>query len=79
MELSPEHMEILYRAFLLSLDGAGQVLHPEAYGAADELREQGWLETRFEENGDMSWWWTPKADHALSHTALMQSLEGREN
>jgi hypothetical protein len=79
MELTQEHLHILHRAFLLSLDGCGQVLKPEAYPEADDLAEQGWLERRFEENGDLSWWWTPQAETALNYGSLMNAAEGREN
>jgi hypothetical protein len=65
MELTAEQQEIAGNAYLLSLEGKGQVLEPHAYPAAQELAEAGWLERRFEPDGDMSWWWTPAAETAL--------------
>ena len=60
-------------------DGNGQVVTDEAIPDAHELAEQGWLERRTEDNGDMSWWWTPAAEHALDVSGLLQSATGREN
>jgi hypothetical protein len=71
--------EIIGNAFLLSLEGKGQVLEDDAIPDAHRLAEAGWLERRFEENGDMSWWWTGAGDTALGLSGLLQGAEGREN
>ena len=79
MDFTELHQEIAGNAYLLSLEGKGQVLEPYAYPAAHELAEQGWLERRLEDSGDMSWWWTPAAETALDVNALLQSVNGRAN
>jgi hypothetical protein len=43
------------------------------------LAERGWLERRFEPDGEMSWWWTPQAEAALDLSKLFQSVEDRQN
>ena len=79
MELTTEHLEIASNAYLLSLENRGMVLEPWAAPLADALAEAGWLERRFEPNGDMSWWWSRAGETALDLTALLQSAQGREN
>ena len=79
MDFTAEQQEILFRAWLFARDGNGQVLEPWAYPDAHRLAEQGWLERRSEDNGDMSWWWTPAAETALDVNGLLQSAEGRQN
>jgi hypothetical protein len=37
---------------------------------ADELAEQGWLEPRFTDAGDLAWFWTSQAETALELSAL---------
>jgi hypothetical protein len=39
----------------------------------------GWLERRFEPDGEMSWWWTAAGETALEVHNLTSSTEGREN
>ncbi len=68
MEFTEQQQEILTNAWLLT--PKGQVLEPWAYPDAHELAEQGWLERRFEPDGEMSWWWTPQAETALDMNAL---------
>jgi hypothetical protein len=70
MDFTELHQEIAGNAYLLGLEGKGQVLEAHAYPAAHELAEAGWLERRFEPNGDMSWWWTAQGDVALELGAL---------
>ena len=77
MELTPDHLELLFRARMLGTD-RGQVLEAWLYPEAHALAEQSWLRRRFEPNGDVSWWLTPQGDTALNLTALT-SVEGREN
>lgn len=48
-------MDLLFKAYILAKGGLGMVLEPEAYPVAHELAEQGWLERRFESDGEMSW------------------------
>ena len=79
MNFTDEQHEILYRAAVLARKGAGQVLEPWAIVEADELAEAGWLERRFEANGDMSWWWTDAAERTLDVNRLMSLAQGREN
>ena len=79
MQLNDEQREILYRAWLLSHEGNGQVLEDWAHDDADELAEQGWLERRSEANGDLSWWWTPAAGAALGLGGMMQTARESVN
>ena len=70
MDFTDEQKDILYRAWLLARDGNGQVSESWAYPDAHELAEQGWLERRIEDNGELSWWWTSQAETALELGAL---------
>jgi hypothetical protein len=79
MHFTPEMQEIITNAFLLSLEGKGQVLTDEAIPDAHRLAEAGWLERRVEPSGDLSWWWAGMAQTALDMSALTQSTTGREN
>lgn len=56
----------------------GQVVTDDAYPDAHEPAEHGWLERRFTDDGEMSWWWTPQAETALTLAALTDTT-GREN
>ena len=79
MEFTETQREILFNAWLLAREGNGQVLEDHAYPDAHKLAEAGWLERRFEPDGEISWWWTRQAETALDTSALMRSVEGREN
>ena len=70
MECTETQREILVNAWLLARDGKGQVLEGWADPDAHDLAEAGWLERRFEPDGEMSWWWTPAAETALDLDAL---------
>ena len=70
MTFTETQQDILYRAWLFARDGNGQVVTDDAIPDAHALAELGWLERRFEDNGDMSWWWTSKAETALELGAL---------
>jgi hypothetical protein len=78
MTFTDQQLEILYRAKILGLD-YGQVLEGWAYPDAHELAEAGWLQRRFQPDGELAWFWTPQAETTLDLTALLQSTEGREN
>jgi hypothetical protein len=74
MEFGEEQREILYRAWLLNrAAGAGQVLEDGVIPDAHRLWEKGWLERRFEDNGDLSWWWTEAAEIAFNLASLTRS------
>jgi hypothetical protein len=45
------------------------VLEDWAIPAAHELAEAGWLDRRIE-GGEVTWWWSDRADLALSLDAL---------
>lgn len=81
MELNDDHMHVLYHAWAASRGNGGIVLEdPGLYVEAHELAEHGWLRRRFvTDDGEMSWWWTPQAEHALDVNQLVQSANGREN
>jgi hypothetical protein len=68
--LTDEQLTILYRGWLLAREGKGQVFEPWAYPEAHALSEQGWLERRFEPDGELSWWWTKDAETAFDLAAL---------
>jgi hypothetical protein len=55
MEFTETQREILFNAWLFARDGNGQVIEDWAYPDAHELAEMGWLERRFEPDGEMSW------------------------
>jgi hypothetical protein len=79
MNFTDEQLEILYRAAVLARKNLGQVLEPWAFAEAHELAEGGWLERRFEADGEMSWWWTSQAEQALDVNRLVKSHDGRLN
>jgi hypothetical protein len=79
MEFTEDQLLVASDAWAAAQRGGGLVIKDEFYPAAHSLAEQGWLERRFEPDGEMSWWWTAKAEHALDTNALMQSAEGRHN
>ncbi|MGZ4183170.1 MAG: hypothetical protein ACXVUL_21110 [Solirubrobacteraceae bacterium] len=76
MDLTTTHLELLFAAHELAQENRGMVITAETYPAAHELAEHGWLERRFEPNGDMSWWWTPAAETALALGNLATPPEG---
>jgi hypothetical protein len=71
--MTEAQLEILHNAYLLHLEGRGQVVEDWAIPEAHELCEAGWLERRFEPDGELSWWWTREADTALDLSALTRS------
>jgi hypothetical protein len=77
MTFDTEQLEILYRAKMLGTE-RGQVLTDDAYPAAHELAEQGWLRRRFVED-ELAWFWTPQAETAIDARRLVASVEGRQN
>lgn len=80
MEFTETEQEILTNAYFLAREGKGVVLEPWAFPEACRLHDAGWLERRpVDDSDDWAWFWTPQAEHALDHNALMQSAEGREN
>lgn len=70
MELTPSRCQLLINAWALAAEGKGMVLRDECYPDADQLAEAGWLERRFEPDGELSWWWTPAAETALNVSNL---------
>jgi hypothetical protein len=74
--MTNEQFEILYRARALA--PRGQVLTNDAYPAAHELAEDGWLRREFVD-GELAWFWTDEAEVALHLGALMDSVQGRQN
>ena len=79
MELTTDHLEILFRARMLGTN-RGQVLEVWQYPEAQALADNGWLRRQFEQNGDVSWSLTAQGDTALDLNALTESaVEGRQN
>jgi hypothetical protein len=80
MDFNATQQDILYRAWLLARDGNGQVVTDDAIPDAHALASAGWLERRFENaTGELCWFWTDAAEHALDVSGLLRSAEGREN
>jgi hypothetical protein len=79
MELTETQQEILFNAWVLAREGKGQVLEPWAHPDAHDLAEHGWLERRFQPDGELAWFWTAEAEHAVDVNALMESAKGRQN
>lgn len=78
MDLTDQHFEVAYDAWICAQHGRGVIPDLDHFVAAHELCEHGWLERRF--HGDeMAYWWSAGAEMALDLGALMQSTEGREN
>jgi hypothetical protein len=73
VEVTETQKEILFNAWALAQEGKGQVVEDWAVPHAHRLAEAGWLERRFEEDGELSWWWTREAETALSLDALRRS------
>ncbi len=65
MALTNVQLELLLAARMLAREGKGIVVEDDAYPEADSLAEAGWLERRIEPDGEMSWWWTDRAETAL--------------
>jgi hypothetical protein len=59
--------------------GEGIVIESDAFPDAHELAELGWLERRFQPDGELAWFWTPAAETALDVNSLLQGAEGRQN
>lgn len=78
MELTETKLDLLFTAWALARENKGMVIKDDAYPAADDLAEHGWLERRFEPDGEMSWWWTGAGETALELVALM-NVDGRHN
>lgn len=79
MDLTEAQLDLAFAAWTLHARGAGMVVANDAYGDAHRLAELGWLERRFQPDGELSWWWTREAEAALDVTALLQTTEGRLN
>jgi hypothetical protein len=79
VEFTDTQLELLTAAYATARDGLGVVIEDWAYPDAHRLAEAGWLERRFEADGEMSWWWTPAAETAFDSSDLMQSAAGRQN
>jgi hypothetical protein len=73
MDFTETQREIIVNAYLLALEGKGQVIEDWAYPDAHELAEQGWLQRRFQPDGELSWWWTSQAETALDLNALVSN------
>jgi hypothetical protein len=71
MDFTETEKQILYNAWALHLKGAGQVVEDWAVPDAHRLAEAGWLDRKLEQNGDISWWWTPRAEGALRLSELV--------
>jgi hypothetical protein len=78
MHLTTEHLELAAAAHFASLDGKGIVITDDAYVVAHDLAEHGWLQRRFQPDGELSWHWTPQADTALGLSNLLD-VQGRDN
>jgi hypothetical protein len=79
MNLTDTQKQILCNAWALARGGRGQVLEDWAVPDAHWLAELGWLDRRFEADGELSWWWTPAAETALDLSSLARSVDGRQN
>jgi hypothetical protein len=78
MDFTEEQVELIVNAWALGRIGCGQVIQNDFYPAAHALAEAGWLEHRFEPDGEMSWWWTPQAETALDINDLVD-VSDRQN
>jgi hypothetical protein len=78
-DLTETQCELLFNAWALAREGKGMVIADDAVPDAHALLELGWLDYRFEENGDMSYWWTARAEAALDTNALMNSAKANVN
>ncbi len=76
MDMTPTQFELLFAAHMLARENRGMVIADEAYPAAHELAEHGWLSRRLEPDGELSWWWTPAAETALGLGNLTTPPEG---
>lgn len=78
MDFTEVQQDLLIAAWATARDGNGIVIEDHAYPDAHDLAELGWLERRFEPDGEMSWWWTQQAETALETSALT-NVAGRQN
>ena len=65
-ELTTEQLDLAYCAWLLARDGRGMVLQPHKLPVAHRLLQLGWLDYEIEDNGEISWWFTPQGETALT-------------
>ena len=70
MELNDTRLELLCNAWLLAPMGIGMVVTDDAFVDAHYLAEHGWLKRRVEADGQVSWWWSERADAAFDLTQL---------
>ena len=79
MDFTDTQKELLFGAWgLFHESGSGFVVTDDAFADAYRLEEAGWLESRVEANGDLSWWWTPAAETALALGNLSTTPEGAD-
>jgi hypothetical protein len=58
-------------------NGGGIVIENWAVPDAHDLAERGWLERRFQPDGEMSWHWTRAAEQALDVSGLLRSADAQ--
>jgi hypothetical protein len=79
MDLNDTQLDLLFTAYALSLENSGMVIKDECYPDAHRLAEAGWLERRFTDDGELSWWWTSEADTAIAFSTLVVDARERSN
>jgi hypothetical protein len=79
MEFTDVQQDLIVAAWATARNGGGIVITDEAIPDAHELAEAGWLERRFQPDGEMSWHWTREAELALDVNALVESTHDRRN
>lgn len=77
-EFTTEQLELLFNAWALHARDRGFVPTDAAIEDCEQLVESGFLEARTLDNGDVSYWWTTRAELALDVNQLT-NVEGREN
>lgn len=76
MDLTDTQMELCFNAWTLARAGHGMVITDDAYPDAHELAERGWLERRFQPDGELAWFWSPAGDQALELSSLLNDYQG---
>jgi hypothetical protein len=79
MKFTPEQLDILLSAWAQAARGRGLVLKDHAIPVAHQLAEAGWLERRFEPDGELSWHWTRQGENALAYAGVVDDAKERKN
>lgn len=79
MDFTETQLEALYVAKVCASEGKAVVPHDDAKVFCEDLARHGWLTPEPQDNGDVAYAWSQKAETALGLRALMDDVDGRTN